>query len=49
MILTTLMPRPLWWLGVKLDHAANSGNATSIAATDSAVSVLVIWLIRNSI
>jgi len=42
MILTTLMPRPLWWLGVKLDHAANSGNATSIAATDSAVSVLVI-------
>jgi hypothetical protein len=25
MILTTLMPRPLWWLGVKLDHAANSG------------------------
>jgi acetate kinase len=32
----------LGWLGVRLDYAANSENATSIAATDSAVSVLVI-------
>ena len=32
----------LGWLGVKLDHAANGANATSISATDSAVAVLVI-------
>ncbi len=32
----------LGWLGVKLDHAANNENTTSIAASDSAVSVLVI-------
>jgi acetate kinase len=32
----------LGWLGVKLDHAANGANATSVSASDSAVAVLVI-------